>query len=148
MTDSVTIQRTFDAPQDLTYSMFVTPEHFSVWFGTDELPVPLSELSMDVREGGAWSAAMHLPDGSVKNWVGTFRELSPSDRVVFDLTDQPESPERAAVTVVLTPGADGGTTVSLTQETPGWPAEAQEGLRAGYGAFLDTMATILAKEQA
>lgn len=146
MADDVTVVRTFDAPQNLVYSMFTTPEHFATWFGTDQVEVPLDTLAMDVREGGEWSAVMHLPDGSLKHWAGAFRRLVPFDLVEFTLTDEPGTTEPTPVTAELR--ADGsGTELTLTQATPGWPAEAQEGLRQGYGAFLDTMAAILAREQ-
>lgn len=147
MTDEVTVVRTFDAPRELVYSMFVTPEHFATWFGTDAVQVPLDTLSMDVREGGPWSAVMVLPDGSRKDWEGEFVRLEPSELVEFTLTDQPGESTPTPVTVRLV-DVDGRTELTLTQATPGWPAEAQAGLRQGYGAFLDTMADILAREQA
>lgn len=146
MIDEITVSRVFPAPQELVYSMFTEKENFAVWFGTDAVHVPLDSLVFDVREGGEIRAVMHLPDGTQKHWLGSFRELDPPHRVVFDLTDDLVRPDdRAAVTVAL--GAvSGGTEVTLRQETPGWPEEAKAGLRAGYGAFLDTMEGILATQ--
>ena len=97
---------------------------------------------MDVRVGGQWSAVMNLPDGTVKHWAGSFLELDPYDRVVFDLTDEPENPERLPVTVTLRP-VTGGTELTLVQQTLGWPAEARAGLEHGYGLFLDSMGALL-----
>lgn len=57
MSDGLTITRTFAASRELVYGAWTRPEHFSVWFGTEAVPVPLDTLSMDVRVGGAWNAA-------------------------------------------------------------------------------------------
>lgn len=142
MTDSVALVRTFDAPQELVYSMFVTPEYFATWFGTDQVDVPMDTFEMDARVGGEWRAVMHLPDGTLKHWAGSFLELDPPNRVVFDLTDEPDNPDRLPVTVTLRP-VDGGTELTLVQQTPGWPAAGRAALEHGYNAFLDSMGRLL-----
>ncbi|WP_040163476.1 SRPBCC family protein [Microbacterium gorillae] len=142
MTESVTVQRTFAAPPERVFALFVTPEYFRTWFGTDQVELPAETFAMDARPGGAWSGVMNLPDGSTKEWVGTFHEVDAPERVVFDLTDEPTQPERLRVTVTLGPEGD-GTRVSLEQGTPGWPEEAQAGLRVGYEGFFDSMQPIL-----
>lgn len=38
---------------------------------------------------------------------------------------------------------DGGTEITLTQQTPGWPEEARVGLVAGYNSFLDSMQLVI-----
>ncbi|OKH78497.1 hypothetical protein EB75_27470 [Mycobacterium sp. ST-F2] len=147
MTDSVTLIRTFDAPQERVYSMFVTPEYFATWFGTDQVDVPMDTFAMDVRIGGQWRAVMHLPDGTLKHWAGSFLELDAPNRVVFDLTDEPDNPDRLPVTVTLRPTA-GGTELTLVQPTPGWPAEGRAALEQGYNAFLDSMDRLLQRPPA
>ena len=63
MIDAIVITRTFDAPPELVWAAWTTPEQFAVWFGGDQVEVPLDSVSMDVRPGGTWSARMLLPDG-------------------------------------------------------------------------------------
>ena len=82
MSDTFTITRTFAASPEAVFDAWVTPEHFSVWFGTPNVAVPLDTLTMDVRVGGRWTAVMHLPDGSTKDWEGEYRELDRPSRVV------------------------------------------------------------------
>ena len=76
MTDGLTITRTFAASRELVYAAWTRPEHFSVWFGTEAVDVPLDTLSMDVRVGGAWTAVMHLPDGNAIHWVDGGTEMT------------------------------------------------------------------------
>jgi uncharacterized protein YndB with AHSA1/START domain/DNA-binding transcriptional ArsR family regulator len=127
-----TITRTFDAPIELVYSMFTTPEHFAFWFGTEGTPV--DDVVMDVRVGGAWSAVMRVPEGPTINWAGEYTEVAPFGRLAFTLTDQPDSPAGEPVTVDLVE-VDGGTEMTFEQ---------LEMTRQGYTAFFKSMATRLA----
>lgn len=143
MTTTITVTRTFAAPRELVWDAFITPEHFATWFGTDAVEVPLDTLVWNAVPGSSWSAVMILPDGSTKDWTGEFLEVEAPTRLVFTLTDQPDHPEAAAPTTVLLADTEGGTAVTLTQETPGFTPEQQAGVTAGYLAFLDTLATVV-----
>jgi uncharacterized protein YndB with AHSA1/START domain len=143
MTDHITVTRTFAAPRDLVWDVVTTREHFAVWFGTEAVQVPLETLDWDLGVGNRFSAVMHLPDGSTKDWLGEFVEIDRPNRFVFKLTDQPENPDDLApVTIDLT-DVDGGTELTLTQVTPGWSEENRQALIGGYNAFLDSMQGIL-----
>lgn len=144
MTDNITVVRRFAAPRELVYSALVEKEHFSVWFGSDAVDVPVDEMTWDARVGGEWTAVMHLPDGTLKSWAGSFLELDPPSRVVFEMTDEPENPDRLPVSIDLVE-VEGGTEITLVQATPGWPEEAKQGLLEGYGAFLDSLERLLAR---
>ena len=54
----VTITRVFDAPREEVWKEWTEPERFADWFGGAEAEVPVSTVTMDVREGGAWRATM------------------------------------------------------------------------------------------
>ncbi|GAA3592834.1 hypothetical protein GCM10022198_15930 [Klugiella xanthotipulae] len=95
MSNGLTITRIFTVPPESVYAAWTRPEHFSVWFGTAAVSVPLDTLSLDVRVGGEWRAVMHLADGHVINWVGEYVELDPPHRLVFTMTDRPDDPARA-----------------------------------------------------
>ncbi len=142
MKDGVNITRTFAAPVDRVFDAFTRPEDFSVWFGTAAIPVPLDTLHMDVRAGGRWSAVMHLPDGSTKDWEGEYTEVDAPTRLAFTLTDQPGTPAGEPVTVDLRPVA-GGTQLTFWQARHGFSDEQVEAVTAGYGAFFDEMARIV-----
>ena len=48
-----TITRVFDAPREQVWKEWTEPERFADWYGGTEAEVPVSTVSMDVREGGA-----------------------------------------------------------------------------------------------
>ncbi|GAA2537681.1 hypothetical protein GCM10009860_17980 [Microbacterium mitrae] len=146
MADEIIVERTLNASRQAVYDAIVTADSFRVWFGTDAVAVPREEMTWDARVGGQWTAVMHLPDGEKKHWAGEFAELVEPTRVVLLITDEPESPDRLAVSFDLDELSDAETRLVLHQPTPGWPAEAQEGLRAGYNAFIDSMQRLLAVE--
>ena len=144
MTQEITVVRTFDAPRELVWDTATKAENFAVWFGTEAVSVPLETLVWDAAAGHRWSAIMQLPDGSTKPWVGEFVEVDPPSRFVFTLTDVPEAPEDATPVTITLVSVGEGTELTLTQLAPGFSPEQWEGLKAGYGAFLDTMERVVA----
>ena len=146
MTDGLTITRTFAASRELVYEAWTTPEHFSVWFGTEAVDVPLDTLSLEVRVGGAWNAVMHLPDGNKIRWVGEYTEVDPPERLAFTMTDDPSSDPGEPVTVVFAE-VDGGTEMTLTQPRDGLTDEQLEQTVIGYNGFFDAMEKVLAGGQ-
>jgi len=142
MSDTFTITRTFAASPEAVFDAWVTPEHFSVWFGTPNVAVPLDTLTMDVRVGGRWTAVMHLPDGSTKNWEGEYRELDRPSRLSLTLTDQPGEDAGEPIVVEFAE-VDGGTRMTFTSARHGFTDEQVAAVTAGYGAFFDAIAEIV-----
>ena len=142
MSEAIVITRTFDAPREAVYDAWITPEHFSRWFGTEALAVPLDTLDMDGRVGGRWRAVMHLPDGALIDWIGEYLELDRPNRLAFTITDRPDDPERMTVVVTLTV-VDGATQMTMTQ--PGGQMSDEQIARttAGYNEFFDVIEKIV-----
>ena len=77
----VVMTRVFDAPRDLVYEAWTTPEHVTQWLlGPDGWTMPVCE--MDLRPGGAWRRVWRKGDGSEMEMRGEYREVSPPERVV------------------------------------------------------------------
>jgi uncharacterized protein YndB with AHSA1/START domain len=143
MTDDLIIRRTFAAPRDLVFALWTQPEHFSVWFGTEAVRVPLDTLSLDVRVGGEWKAVMHLPDGGTIDWHGEYTDVDPPARLAFTMSDDPASDASVPVTVVFAE-VDGGTQMTLTQPRGDFTDDQVAQTIAGYNAFFDDMERLLA----
>lgn len=82
--DDVRIERTFDAPIDLVWSMWTEAEHFANWYGPMGATIPTAE--MDVRVGGRRRIAMEMetPGGPMQMFfVGEYREVEPKTRLVY-----------------------------------------------------------------
>jgi uncharacterized protein YndB with AHSA1/START domain len=143
MADYFSVTRTISAPRELVFEALTKPEHFAVWFGTAEVDVPQDTLSMDVRPGGAFRAVMHLPDGNLIHWAGTYVEVQPPSHVAMTLTDQPG--DDAGLPVVFDLRAvDGGTELTVRQDRADFSDEQVAATIAGYNAFIDDIEKVVA----
>jgi uncharacterized protein YndB with AHSA1/START domain len=143
MTDYFTVTRTLAAPRELVFEAITRPEHFAVWFGTAAVEVPQETLSMDVRPGGAFRAVMHLPDGNLINWSGTYIEVDPPAHVAMTLTDQPGDDTGLPVLFDLE-AVEGGTQLTIRQDRSDFSDAQVAATIAGYNAFIDDMAKVVA----
>lgn len=144
MPDYFAVTRTISAPRELVFAALTTPEHFAVWFGTAEVDVPQETLSMDVRPGGAFRAVMHLPDGNLIHWTGTYLEVEPPAHVAMTLSDQPG--DDAGLPVIFDLEAvEGGTQLTVRQDRADFTDEQVAATIAGYNAFLDDLEEVVAQ---
>lgn len=87
MTDQpnwVKIQREFDAPIDVVWSIWTDPEQFKRWYGPMGMTVPTAE--MDVTIGGTRKICMEMtsPDRKMTMWfTGVYKEITPPHRLVY-----------------------------------------------------------------
>lgn len=142
MSNPVSITRTFAATPEQVFDAWTTPAAFAVWFGTAAITV--DDVEMDVRVGGAWKATMHLPDGSLKHWVGEFTEVNRPTRLALTLTDEPDEPAREPVTVDIV-AVDSGTEMTMVQAAESFNDAAKAAVTAGYTAFFDDLEKLLAQ---
>jgi uncharacterized protein YndB with AHSA1/START domain len=70
-------ERVFDAPRDRVFALFTDPTLIPEWWG----PTTVVD-QMDVRPGGTWRFVSHDADGSEKAFKGTYREVTPPERIV------------------------------------------------------------------
>jgi uncharacterized protein YndB with AHSA1/START domain len=142
--EGIAITRVFDVPREQVWKEWTEPERFADWFGGSEAEVPLSTVSMDVREGGTWRATMFVgPARREIHWKGEYREVVEPARLVFALSDQPSEDEYELVTVVLTDLGDGRTEMFF-QQRGRMSAKQYERADEGWSSFFDRMAEHLA----
>lgn len=136
----VSITRVFDADRERVWCEWTEPHRFADWFGGIECQIPLDEISMDVRPGGAWRARM-LCDGGRREirWKGAYQEVVPPERLVFTVSDQPGDDAYELVTVELVDLGDGRTEMRFEQRGT-LPPEVYEAGASGWAAFFDRMA--------
>jgi uncharacterized protein YndB with AHSA1/START domain len=77
---TIIIRRLFNAPRRLVWEAWTKPEHVAHWYGFRTSS--LSECRIDLRPGGAWRFVIRMPDGSEHGFGGTYREISPPERLV------------------------------------------------------------------
>lgn len=134
------LRRTFAAPREAVYRAWTERDQMVKWWGPAGFTVPLCEL--DVRPGGTLRTTMRAPDGSEYNLTGTYREVSPPERLVFTwawLEGEVAGPE-TLVTVEFHE-RDGETELVLTHE--GFPdAAARDAHNEGWSSSLDCLEQI------
>lgn len=139
--DGIQIDRELTAPPSAVFAAWTEATQFAQWFGGDQVDVPADTLDYNPIVGGSWSATMALPDGTTIDWAGDFLQITPYERFVFTLTDNPADPQRAEVVVELTP-TQTGTRMRMTQETPGFTEEMRQRTLAGWQTFMDVLGRI------
>ena len=74
------VERVFDAPRDRVYAAYTDPELVPEWWGPYDTTTVVDQ--MDVRAGGSWRFVSRDSDGSETAFRGTYREVTPPDRIV------------------------------------------------------------------
>jgi uncharacterized protein YndB with AHSA1/START domain len=141
--NGLTITRVFDAPREQVWKEWTEPARFADWYGGSEAEVPVSTVTMDVREGGAWRATMFHGPREIQ-WKGEYREVVEPERLVFTVSDQPDEDAYELVIVVLTDLGDGRTEM-VFHTTREATHEMREQAAAGMANAFDRLAEELAR---
>ena len=119
--EQILITREFDAPKELVYKAWTTPELLRRWWHAKRGEVTVVEI--DLRVGGKWRSVMVTPDGFEVGFHGEYREIVPNERLVSTETYEglPEGVSEADGTTLNTATfseTDGRTTVTLLIQAP------------------------------
>jgi uncharacterized protein YndB with AHSA1/START domain len=108
----ILITREFDAPSDLIYKAWTTPELVGRWWHANRGQVTLVEI--DLRVGGKWRQVMVTPDGTEVGFHGEYREIVPGARIVstevYEGVPEGVSEEQATTLNTVTFEESGGRT--------------------------------------
>jgi uncharacterized protein YndB with AHSA1/START domain len=108
--DQILITREFDAPAELVWKAWTTPELVRRWWHADRGEMTVCEI--DLRVGGNWRFAMVADGGFEVGFHGEFREIVPFERLVS--TEVYEGvPDAAAVNTLTLTEAGGRTTLQV-----------------------------------
>jgi uncharacterized protein YndB with AHSA1/START domain len=78
--DQILIERDFDAPKELVWEAFTTPELVRRWWHARRGEMTVAEI--DLRVGGSWRYAMTADGGFEVAFHGEYREVEPYERIV------------------------------------------------------------------
>ena len=76
----IRIERTFAAPRDRVFAVYTDPELIPEWYGPRGGTTIVDR--MEVRAGGAWRFVYRDANGSETAFRGTYREVTPPERIV------------------------------------------------------------------
>jgi len=103
----ILITREFDAPRDLVYKAWTTPELVRRWWAGRRGRMTIAEI--DLRVGGRWRYVMIADGGYEVAFHGEYREIVPNERIVN--TEVYEgAPEGGAALNLITFSETGGRT--------------------------------------
>ena len=109
----IVITRSFDATRHLVFEALTRPELLKRWLGVFG-GWSMTVCEVDFRVGGRYRYVWNGPDGASMAMGGTFREITPPERIVnTEKFEQPWYPGEAVGTAVLTERA-GRTTLTTT----------------------------------
>jgi uncharacterized protein YndB with AHSA1/START domain len=105
--DQILITREFDAPKDLVYKAWTTPDLVKRWWSGKRGEV--TSVDIDLRVGGKWRYVMVADGGFEVAFNGEFYEIAPNERIVA--TEVYEGmPEAGAVSTLTLSELDGDRT--------------------------------------
>ena len=115
----ILIVREFDAPRELVYRAYTTPELIKRWWAGKRGEVTRADV--DLRVGGRWRYVMTASEGFEVAFNGEYREIVPNERLVttevFEGVPAPE-PGEEAVNVVSFAETDGRTRLEVLVQCP------------------------------
>jgi uncharacterized protein YndB with AHSA1/START domain len=119
--DQILIEREFDAPKDLVYRAYTTPDLVKRWWHAKRGTMTTAEI--DLRPGGAWRYVMVTDDGIEVGFHGQYREIVPNERLVSTETYEglPEGVSEEEGTTVNTATfdeVDGRTKLTILVQAP------------------------------
>lgn len=156
------ITRTFDAPRELVWNAFTESDRLAHWWGPKGFTMVVRTL--DFRLGGTFHYSMRSPDGHITWGKFVYRDIQPSERLVFvssfsdeagNIIRSPFSPTwPLEILNTLTLTESGGTTtvtlrggpINSTEEERETFWNAQESVRQGFAGTFDQLAAYLAEE--
>jgi uncharacterized protein YndB with AHSA1/START domain len=113
--DQILITREFDAPKELVYKAWTTPELVRRWWHAKRGEVTVCEI--DLRVGGRWRSVMVTHEGGIEvGFHGEYREIVPNERLVSTEVFEglPEGvPEGESVNTLTLTEVDGRTRVEI-----------------------------------
>ena len=143
----IQVVRQFDAPADLVFEVWTTPEHIRNWWGYPEHEMTVCE--MDLRVGGAYRFAAEIPDFGELAFHGVNLEIDRPHRLVS--TEIYEAyPDVEAVNTLTLAEEEGVTTLTLLSRYPTKEARdgvIESGMEHGLQVSLNRADAILASLQ-
>jgi uncharacterized protein YndB with AHSA1/START domain len=113
--DQILITREFDAPKELVYKAFTTPELVKRWWHANRGEMKVAEI--DLQVGGKWRYLM-AGDGFEVGFHGEYLEIVPGEKIVSTeiyegLPEGVSEEEGATVNTATLTEADGRTTLTI-----------------------------------
>jgi uncharacterized protein YndB with AHSA1/START domain len=135
----ILITREFDAPKELVYKAYTTPELVRRWWHANRGEMKVCDI--DLRVGGGWRFVMEAPNYGEVAFHGEYREIVPNERIVATEVFEPY-PDAEAVDTLTLSEQDGRTLLTLLvehQTKEARDAHVESGMEDGLQDALDLL---------
>jgi uncharacterized protein YndB with AHSA1/START domain len=89
----IVITRLLEAPRELVFEVWTSPQHVVHWFGPNGFTT--TNIEMNVKPGGMWRFIMHGPNGIDYTNRMVFKEVVKPERISYthssDIDDDPRA---------------------------------------------------------
>ena len=138
----ILITREFDAPKDLIFKTYTTPDLIRRWWHANRGEVTVAEV--DLRVGGKWRFVSVTPDGFEVGFHGEYREIVPNERLVSTEVYEgiPNGDDFPTVNTLTLDEKEGRTTLTLLVDAGSRAtrdAIIESGMEAGLQDALDLL---------
>jgi uncharacterized protein YndB with AHSA1/START domain len=119
--EQILITREFDAPKELVYKVWTTPELVKRWWSAKRGEVTVAEI--DLRPGGKWRYVMITDEGGFEvAFNGEYREIVPNERIVsteiYEGAPLMEGAAEGTLNTATFSEQDGRTTLTILVQAP------------------------------
>ena len=137
--DQLLITREFDAPKELVYRAWTSPDLVKRWYGGNHGEVTSAEI--DLRVGGQWRYVTSGGEGRDVAFHGEYREIVPNERIVSTEIYEGAPDAESLNTLTLTEHDQRTTMTVLVQHQSQANRDAvlEAGLESGMNAALDKL---------
>ena len=142
---SLTLQRRLEAPPAKVWAAWTDPEKLVHWFGPADCIPGTVEATLDVRVGGRFTGSFKTADGEYHEVSGVYREVVPSEKLVFTWAWHTMKERESLVTVTMRPDP-AGTLLTLLHEQF-FDEKARDGHRRGWSGSLDKLEKFLTSKE-
>ena len=143
--EQILITREFDAPRELVYEAFTTPDLVKRWWHANRGEMTIAEI--DLKVGGKWRYVMVADGGIEVGFHGEYREIVPDERIVSTevyegLPEGVSEEEGATVNTATFIETEGRTTVTILVQAANKvsrDAIIESGMEAGLQDAMDLL---------
>ena len=146
---TMVVTRIFEAPRELVFKAWITPEHLARWWGPREQE--LVKCEMDLRVGGTYRFVTRGPDGQEHPFTGEYLEIDPPKRLsstfIYDVDGWRDF---VAIDTMVLEERDGRTTATVTTEHSSVEARdshLDSGMEGGMRESFERLDELLASMQ-
>jgi uncharacterized protein YndB with AHSA1/START domain len=138
--EQILITREFDAPPDLLFEAYTTPDLVKRWWSGNQGEV--TSVEIDLRVGGGWRYVMTANEGIEVAFHGEYREIVPNRRLVSTEVFEGVPGAEALDTVTFNESGEGRTRLEILvqhADKAGRDAHLESGMEVGMQEAMDAL---------